>query len=133
MLGNGKSYDGLPLWRGMDEWYVQQTAYLRLGWAMGLVDQIVPITDFCSRNEIALFARPITRSCHTVIGPIGGRFVAAVPALDSLPYCGPAWFALDGPGPWHFPSVRRSVAEICSSGVCIEKADERRPGSAWVQ
>jgi hypothetical protein len=103
--GNGKSYDGLPLWRGMDEWYLQQTAYLRLGWAMGLVDQIVPITDFCSRNEIAL------RSADHEIIPYRERqdwreVVAAVPALDALPYSGPAWFALEGSGPWHFPDIR---------------------------
>jgi hypothetical protein len=48
------SYEGKPFWRGMNMFGSPpgQTAYVVLGWAVSAVDQIIPITDFCARNDM---------------------------------------------------------------------------------
>jgi predicted O-methyltransferase YrrM len=47
-------YEGKPFWRGMNMFGSPpgQTAYVVLGWVVSAVDQVIPITDFCARNDI---------------------------------------------------------------------------------
>lgn len=50
----GKHYGERRPWRGMDEFYRQseQFGYVFTGWPVTLVDQVIPILDFCARNDI---------------------------------------------------------------------------------
>lgn len=50
------SYGGKRMWRGMADCYgsADEFAYANIGWASTIVDQLVPIMDFCRRNEIEL-------------------------------------------------------------------------------
>ena len=47
-------YGGKPFWRGLDAFgeYPGKTAYTILGWTVSVVDQVIPILDFCARNEM---------------------------------------------------------------------------------
>ena len=49
-----RSYGGKRFWRGMDDWYrhPETTNCVNIGWCNALVDQVLPILDFCYRNEI---------------------------------------------------------------------------------
>jgi hypothetical protein len=48
-------YGGLPFWRGMDYFYNERnTTEINIGWLSAVVDQILPLTDFCFRNEIEI-------------------------------------------------------------------------------
>ena len=51
-----KPYAGKRLWRGMDDYSRNPatTAYAIVDWAMAIVDQAIPIFDFCWRNDIKL-------------------------------------------------------------------------------
>jgi hypothetical protein len=47
-------YRNKQLWRGMDDWYAKNgtRAYVNIGWALTVVDQVIPIIDFCGRNQM---------------------------------------------------------------------------------
>jgi predicted O-methyltransferase YrrM len=49
-----RGYEGKRLWRGMDSFghWPGDTAFVTIGWTVSAVDQVVPIIDFCGRNEI---------------------------------------------------------------------------------
>ena len=50
-----RSYGGLPFWRGMDYFYNKRdTTEINIGWLCAVVDQILPLTDFCFRNDIEI-------------------------------------------------------------------------------
>jgi hypothetical protein len=50
------AYQSKRLWRGMTAYYENpgEFAYAHLGWFCAIVDQIIPILDFCSRNKMEL-------------------------------------------------------------------------------
>jgi predicted O-methyltransferase YrrM len=49
-----RGYEGKPLWRGMNSFghWPGETAFVTIGWTVSAVDQVVPIIDFCNRNDI---------------------------------------------------------------------------------
>jgi hypothetical protein len=51
-----RAYGGKRLWRGMTDFYENQdtTAHATIGWTFTIVDQVIPILDFCWRNAIEL-------------------------------------------------------------------------------
>jgi len=51
-----KEYGGKRFWRGMGDYYKSdgQTHYGNIGWATSIVDQVIPIVDFCWRNDLEL-------------------------------------------------------------------------------
>jgi len=51
-----KEYGDKRIWRGMSDWFRNQdrTQYVNLGWASAIVDQVIPIIDFCWRNDLEL-------------------------------------------------------------------------------
>ena len=50
-----RSYGGLPFWRGMNYFYNERdTTEINIGWLCAVVDQILPLTDFCYRNNIEI-------------------------------------------------------------------------------
>jgi hypothetical protein len=53
-LAKSRTYDRKQPWRGMDDWYAQNgaRACVNIGWTLTVVDQVIPIIDFCSRNQI---------------------------------------------------------------------------------
>jgi hypothetical protein len=48
------TYDGRGFWRRMEDWYAapEKRARVNIGWTHTIVDQIIPILDFCHRNGI---------------------------------------------------------------------------------
>jgi len=64
--GQSHSYEGRPFWRGMDDFNThlgtQPRSYLNLGWLSTIVDQAIPILDFCWRNEIELHSADLELS-----------------------------------------------------------------------
>ncbi len=54
-LPERRPYGGLPFWRGMDYFYNKRdTTEINIGWLSAIVDQILPLTDFCYRNNIEI-------------------------------------------------------------------------------
>ncbi len=51
-----KDYAGKSFWRGMDDYYSNHDSrnYTNLFWLCTIVDQVLPILDFCFRNDIEL-------------------------------------------------------------------------------
>jgi predicted O-methyltransferase YrrM len=51
---NNFDYEGRPFWRGLHAFgdWPGKTAYAVLGWTVFNVDQVIPIIDFCTRNEM---------------------------------------------------------------------------------
>ena len=49
-----RSYGGKRIWRGMDDFYKNPDATVAgiVGWAFTIVDQVIPIFDFCWRNDM---------------------------------------------------------------------------------
>src|SRR5262249_27067994 len=49
-----REYNGLAFWRGMEDWYAapEKRARVNIGWTHTVVDQVIPIVDFCHRNSI---------------------------------------------------------------------------------
>jgi hypothetical protein len=132
---NGISYNGLPSWRGMNEWYGNdghgnKTAYMHLGWAYSLVDQLIPIIDFCNRNNLTL------RSADNEIVPYRNtsewrELCSLVQALDAVLYHGPVWFSLEGTGPWHFPATRAKADGKEKPHNAVAQQAKAPQQSAW--
>lgn len=107
-----RSYGGRRFWRGMDDWYHNReyTAYTNLGWARTVVDQIIAILDFCSRNRLELHSADYAFADASARRPEWLEWVRqALPDVtgQSLDF---AWFSVnEGAPPFHFPVVRRSV------------------------
>jgi hypothetical protein len=104
-----KPYGGKSFWRGMDHWYQakEHPAYLNLGWAATIVDQIIPILDFCFRNGIELqsadFAFAEACRLHPELKASLDR-----PLLEHLQkkLFHFAYLSLnDSPSPYHFPAL----------------------------
>jgi SAM-dependent methyltransferase len=95
-----RQYRG-PLWRGMDDYYhtlaTEPRSFFNLGHFCGAVDQVIPILDFCWRNEIELhsadqeirgmaapFAQPVSWAYFTLNECHGAfRFPPMAKTFDS--------------------------------------------------
>jgi len=54
-LGGAKSYAERPFWRGVEGAHdIPGPAYANIGWVTSRVEQVIPILDFCWRNDIEL-------------------------------------------------------------------------------
>lgn len=54
-LGGARSYGGRRFWRGIEGAHdLPEAAYINLGWVTSRVEQVLPILDFCWRNQIEL-------------------------------------------------------------------------------
>lgn len=53
-LGGQKSYGGKEFWTGVDGASGLDVAFTNIGWIMTRVEQVIPILDFCWRNDLRL-------------------------------------------------------------------------------
>jgi len=114
------AYTG-PIWRGVDDFYanhgVQPRSSVNIFWISTIVDQAIPIIDFCYRNRIELHSAD-WELAQTTVPTIDG-FTTPVRWV---------YFTLnEAPGPLHYPSravnahqglmhpAARELAEIRSS------------------
>jgi hypothetical protein len=109
-----RSYDGRRFWRGMDDWYRNRgcTAYTNLGWVRSVVDQVIAILDFCSRNRLELHSADFAFADASARHPEWlDRVRQSLPEVigQSLDF---AWFSLnEGAPPFHFPVATGSLGE----------------------
>ncbi len=121
-----RSYGGLPFWRGMDYFYNKRdTSAINIGWLCGIVDQMLPLTDFCYRNDIEIqsFDYSIQRE---LAATTRDRFLAIPKASHQPPLIHMAYMSMEGNQSWHFPvsekklvrlegsATRREVTRLCS-------------------
>lgn len=121
-----KSYGSLPFWRGMDYFYNKRdTSAINIGWLCGIVDQMLPLTDFCYRNDIEIqsFDYSIQRE---LAAATRDRFLAIPKASHQPPLIQMAYMSMEQNQSCHFPvsekelvrlegsASRRVVARLCS-------------------
>ncbi len=99
-----RSYGGLPFWRGMNYFYNERdTTEINIGWLCAVVDQILPLTDFCYRNniEIQSFDYLIQSGLSEVTRDrlLENTTPSYQPALISM-----AYFSMEGSGSRYFPA-----------------------------
>jgi hypothetical protein len=103
-----RSYGGKTIWHGMDSYYNTDggTARLNISWLDTVVDQFLPILDFCWRNRIEL--RSADWEVKEDIADQPERqavLTEAVPEDCLSTYNHWAYFTLnDCPGPYVFPA-----------------------------
>lgn len=107
--GANPSYEDKPFWRGMDDFYAhlstQPRNYVNLGWVIAVVDQVIPILDFCWRNKIELHSADLELSK-----------LKDVPPFITLPVQW-AYFTLnESPlDKFHFPTPAKSERQATKS------------------
>lgn len=124
-----RSYGGLPFWRGMDYFYNQRdTAEINIGWLCSKVDQVLPLTDFCFRNNIEI--RSIDYSIqHELTDKTRDWFLAIPVPSRQPPLISIAYMSMEGTRSWHFPTseaalvsaegavLRRGLSELYSASL----------------
>jgi hypothetical protein len=99
------SYDGKALWRGMEDYYAnpERTAFVVLGWTVTVVDQIIPILDFCARNGMTF--RSADQSIHGDNSDRRSELRSAL-ALEADPTYNIGYFTMNDTASRNFPSSR---------------------------
>ena len=104
-----KEYAGKRMWHGMDGYYASPdlSALVNIGWLSGIVDQMMPILDFCYRNDMEL------RSCDFEFRRMldAGRqeeVIAALPELANVIYM--AHFTMNDTVSRRFPPLAPAFA-----------------------
>ncbi|MBK5292802.1 MAG: hypothetical protein JJE04_14150 [Acidobacteriia bacterium] len=108
-------YEGKRPWRGMTDYYDQPDEFARLyiEWADTIVDQVLPIFDFCIRNKISLHSADYEYREGLANDPVDSeevfRMLPCI-ATDSKFHYG--WFTLnESSGPRRFPRRRANYQE----------------------
>jgi hypothetical protein len=104
-----RSYEGRHFWHGMDafEKAPQTTARLNILWLNTVVDQFIPILDFCWRNRIELHSadwevKEDLVDCHVKLDAVR----AVLPDDAFSPVTHWAYFTMnESSGPWCFPAM----------------------------
>ncbi|HMK78767.1 MAG TPA: hypothetical protein VK438_03920 [Xanthobacteraceae bacterium] len=102
-----RSYGGKRSWRGMADWYDNSdtTNCLNIGWCNTLMDQILPILDFCFRNEIELRSADFTIRKSPWWNNVAATLAIAPDDLFNM-----AYFSLEGTSAREFPPLRPAAA-----------------------
>lgn len=105
-----KNYNGKRLWRGMEDFdaNANDTNYINFGWSQSIIDQIIPILDFCIRNNMQLI------SCdHEFRIDIGSQSaqetIQTLPELSEL--ISMAYFTMNGTSARRFPRMSQAFAD----------------------
>jgi hypothetical protein len=99
-------YGGKPFWRGLSHYgsWPGATAMTVLGWTATNVDQIIPILDFCARNQIEFGSFDtdihLTRS-KAEIDALGNQL-----GILPLPAVHMGYFTMEAAGMRRFPAAR---------------------------
>jgi SAM-dependent methyltransferase len=96
------AYGGKPSWRGMEHHYASnyRTAHVILGWTVTIVDQIIPILDFCARNRIEF--RSADQDIHVDNVQRRAELQAALGIRDNPTY-NVGYFSMNDTTSRHFP------------------------------
>lgn len=129
-----RSYGGLPFWRGMDYFYNKRnTSAINIGWLCGIVDQMLPLTDFCYRNDVEI--RSFDYAIQWELAATTRDRLLAIPkASHQPPLIHMAYFSMEGSQSWHFPvsekelvrlegsASRREATRLCS--IIFDQTDD---------
>ncbi|MBI4534464.1 MAG: hypothetical protein HY711_11015 [Candidatus Melainabacteria bacterium] len=110
--GMSKSYGDKPFWSSMDEYYRRGTNFYNISWLTGVVDQAIPVLDFCFRNDITLHSAD--KDVQEQIDPVTRAKLAEQLPPEIFPQLYHwAYFTLnEATGPYHFPpSVQLATVE----------------------
>ena len=104
-----RQYGGKRFWRGMDDWYRNsaRTNYLNIGWCNTLVDQILPILDFCYRNQIELGSAD-----YDIHGLDAWESIATDLGVSASSLFQMAYFCLEGTKAREFPAIVPNEPEL---------------------
>lgn len=106
-----RSYGGLPFWRGMDYFYKRDTSPINIGWLCGVVDQMLPLADFCYRNEIEIQSFDYLIR-HELISAARDRFLAIPVSPHQSPLIHMVYMSMEGSRKWHFPVSEKELAHL---------------------
>jgi hypothetical protein len=97
------SYEGKTPWCGMDDWYRAASARARvnLGWVNTIVDQVIPILDFCHRNEIEFHS--VDHDVHIIGEAARKAAVAARLGFRDYEAYGMGYFTMEDTACRNFP------------------------------
>jgi hypothetical protein len=110
VCGAERSYKGRPFWRGMSDYNAHartaERAHLNLFWVNTVVDQTIPILDFCWRNGIELHSADYDFHQATTTHPEQVRAIRDAWPGDLLRECNHwAYFSLgESRGERYFPT-----------------------------
>ena len=102
-----RAYGNRPPWRGMNYYYrAEPTNYVNVGHFQTIVDQVIPIMDFCFRNSVDL------QSCDYAVSLLAtslkDRFTRILQREGALTDIQMAYFSLQGQEWATFPRPRRN-------------------------
>jgi predicted O-methyltransferase YrrM len=100
-LRPNKPYDNKPFWRGLDGAHEGKFAYVNLGHTTAIVEQVIPILDFCWRNGISLHS--IDSELHLEPGNEKRRELLYQFGLPNSTLLDIAYFTLNETTARHFP------------------------------
>jgi hypothetical protein len=102
-LPERRPYGGLPFWRGMDYFYNKRTTTeINIGWLSAIVDQILPLTDFCYRNHIEIRSFDYAIQ-HELAQGARDRLLANATPSHQVPLISMAYFSMEESSTWCFP------------------------------
>jgi hypothetical protein len=114
-----RSYGGLPFWRGMDYFYNKRdTTEINIGWISTVVDQILPLTDFCFRNDIEIFSFD-HEIRHELTEATRDRFFTILVPSHQPPLISMACLSMEGTRLRHYPAPEKEL-------VLVERDFSRR-------
>jgi hypothetical protein len=131
VCGAPRSYEGRPFWRGMSDYYEHirnaERARVNLFWVNTVVDQAIPILDFCWRNGIELHSADYDYLQATTTHPDMVRAIRETWPLDLFQECNHwAYFSLnDRRGEYHFPKP----APVSGRVACATRSPELEPAA----
>jgi predicted O-methyltransferase YrrM len=96
-------YGGKPFWRGLGAFgdYPGKTAYTVLGWTVSNVDQVIPIIDFCIRNEMEFHS--FDTDIHINTDPAGVSTLARAMELTAMDALHMGYFSMNETRNRRFP------------------------------
>jgi hypothetical protein len=120
-----KSYNGKRLWQGLTDWSDETTSFGIVNWACTIVDQSIPIFDFCWRNDTEF--RSVDHDFFAVIGDQHRETVAQRFDLDPAKRFSIGYFTLDGTKTRNFPSPAVRGALRSPGLMPAERHEELNP------
>ena len=104
-----RSYGGLPFWRGMDHFYDKRnTTEINIGWISTVVDQILPLTDFCFRNDIEIFSFDY-QIRHELTEATRDRFFTVLVPSHQPPLISMACLSMEATRLRHYPASEKEL------------------------
>ena len=87
----------------------RDTSPINIGWLCGIVDQMLPLADFCYRNEIEIQSFDYLIR-HELISAARDRFFAIPISSHQSPLIHMAYMSMEGSRKWHFPVSEKELS-----------------------